>query len=71
MTIPRPSMDLAWVDLMEEAEQRKFYEDVAAKASAAANGGGYAVLEACLHEWRLTADALDTASMRVALLEEP
>jgi hypothetical protein len=69
VTAPPPPPPLAWVASLDAADRRAFYADLAEAVTAARDADDPAVVEACLRQWRLTAEGMTNASLRDQLLE--
>jgi hypothetical protein len=59
----------AWVATMDEVDQRAFYADLAAAATAAGQTGDPGEVERCIRQWRLTAEGMTNAELRDRLLD--
>lgn len=60
---------LAWLASMGESERQAFYADLAAAVASARDADEPHPIEACLRQWRLTAESIANAKLREQLLE--
>jgi hypothetical protein len=65
---PTPPL-LAWVSMLDPADRRAFYTDLAAAVGVAQESGDSADIERCLRQWRLTAEGMANAELRDRLLD--
>lgn len=65
---PTPSL-FAWVSLLDEPDQRAFYDDLTKAVAAARAALDATEIERCLRQWRLTTESMHNAGLRDQLLE--
>jgi hypothetical protein len=65
---PTPPL-LAWVAMLDLADRKAFYADLATAVAGAQQSGDSAGIEQCLRQWRLTAEGMANAELRDRLLD--